>query len=129
VAALHRVLGHAARPQARLRRRAHTWLAVGVEGIAPYRFKVVATGYVGDDGRLSARLKAAYDLRSANRLILVPSIESNVYSKAEDERGLGAGLANIEVGLRLRYELHRKFAPYAGYVWEPRLRRHCLPQP
>lgn len=91
---------------------------MGFEGIAPYCFKAVATGYVGDDGRLSARLKAAYDLRFTNRLILVPSIEANVYSKAEDERGLGAGLGNIEAGLRLRYELHRKFAPYAGYVWE-----------
>ena len=31
---------------------------------------------------------------------------------------LGSGLGNLEWGLRLRYEVHRKFAPYAGYVWE-----------
>lgn len=36
----------------------------------------------------------------------------------EKERGLGSGLGSIEGGLRLRYELHRKFAPHAGYVWE-----------
>lgn len=97
---------------------AHSYLAAGVEGMAPYWFKVEATGYVGDDGRLSARLKAAYDMRFSNRLILAPSIEANAYSKSEDQRGLGAGLGNIEAGLRLRYELHRKFAPYLGTVWE-----------
>ena len=96
----------------------HTYLAAGVEGIAPNWFKVEATAYLGDDARLSARLKGSYELRFTNRLILVPSLEANVYSKAEDERGLGAGLGNIEGGLRLRYELHRKFAPYLGYVWE-----------
>lgn len=97
---------------------AHTWLAAGLEGLTPFLFKVEATGYVGDDGRLSARLKAAYDVRLTHRLILVPSIEANAYSESENERGLGTGLGNVEVGLRLRYELHRKFAPYVGYVWE-----------
>ena len=97
---------------------AHTYLAVGAQGLAPYWFDIEATGYVGEDGRLSARLKTAYDMRFTNRLILVPSVEANAYSESENERGLGAGLGNIEGGLRLRYELHRKFAPYVGYVWE-----------
>jgi len=97
---------------------AHTYLAAGVEGLAPYWFEVQATAYMGEDGRLSARFKAAYDMRFTNRLILTPGLEANVYSRAEDKRGLGAGLGNLEGGLRLRYELHRKFAPYLGYVWE-----------
>lgn len=97
---------------------AHTFLAFGAQGLAPYWFDIEATGYVGDDGRLSARLKAAYEMRFTNRLILVPSVEANAYSKSESERGVGAGLGNIEAGIRLRYELHRKFAPYIGYVWE-----------
>lgn len=97
---------------------AHTWLAFGVEGLAPYWFAVQATGYVGDDGRFSGRLKASYDLLFTNRLILTPNLESNVYSKAEPDRELGKGLGNLEFGLRLRYEVRRKFAPYIGYVWE-----------
>jgi copper resistance protein B len=97
---------------------AHHYLAAGIEGLAPYWFDVEATGYVGEDGRLSARCKAFYDLRFTNRLILAPSIEANVYSRSEDQRGLDAGLGNLEGGLRLRYEVHRKFAPYIGYVWE-----------
>lgn len=97
---------------------AHTWIAFGVEGLAPYWFEVGATGYVGDDGRLSARLLASYDLLFTNRLILTPELESNVYSRAENDRGLGSGLGNVELGLRLRYEIRRKFALYLGYVSE-----------
>lgn len=97
---------------------AHTYLAFGVEGLAPYWLVVEATGYIGEDGRLSARLKTSYDLRVTNRLILTPNLEANAYSRSEDERNLGTGLGNLEWGLRLRYEVHRKFAPYVGYVWE-----------
>jgi copper resistance protein B len=30
---------------------------------------------------------------------------------------LGAGLTSAELGLRLRYEITRKFAPYVGVSW------------
>lgn len=97
---------------------AHTYLAAGLEGLAPNWFEIQATAYLGEDGRVAARFKTSYDLRLTNRLILVPNMEANAYSRDEEERGLGAGLGNVEGGLRLRYELHRKFAPYVGYVWE-----------
>ena len=97
---------------------AHTWLAFGVEGLAPYWFAVQATGYLAEDGRVSARIKTSYDALLTNRLIVTPQLESNVYSRAEPDREIGRGLGNIELGLRLRYEFHRKFAPYIGYVWE-----------
>lgn len=97
---------------------AHTYLAAGIEGLSPYRFKVEATAYLGDDARVSARFKASYDILWTNRLILTPSAEANVYSKSDDARALSAGLGNLEGGLRLRYEVQRKFAPYFGYVWE-----------
>lgn len=97
---------------------AHTYLAAGIEGLAPYWFEIEATAYVGEDGRLSARLKGSYDILFSNRLILTPNLETNFYSKAEEERALGSGLGNVEGGLRLRYEFSRKFAPYIGYVWE-----------
>lgn len=101
-----------------LGRGAHTWLAFGIEGLAPYWFDVELTGYVSDNGNLSARLKGSYDVLLTNRLIMTPSIESNLFSKKQTDRQLGAGLSNLELGLRLRYEIRRKFAPYIGLVWE-----------
>jgi copper resistance protein B len=96
----------------------HTYVAFGVQGLAPRWFEIQATAYVGNDGRFAARFKASYDMRFTNRLILVPSIEANGYSKPDRPRETGTGLSNIETGLRLRYECTRKFAPYIGYVWE-----------
>ena len=99
-------------------RGAHTWLAFGIEGLAPYWFKLELTGYVSDAANVGARVKASYDVLLTNRLIATPSIESNVYTKKQSGRGLGSGLSNVELGLRLRYEIRRKFAPYVGLVWE-----------
>lgn len=96
----------------------HTYMAAGLEGIAPYWLSIQATAYVGDDGRLAARLRGGYDILLTNRLILTASLETNLYSRSENERQLGSGLGNIEAGFRLRYEFTRKFAPYLGYVVE-----------
>lgn len=96
----------------------HTHLAFGVEGLAPYWLEIEATGYVAEDGTLSARLKGSYDLLLTNRLILTPEGEFNLGSEGEAERDIGAGPINIELSLRLRYEFSRKFAPYVGFDWD-----------
>ncbi len=96
----------------------HTQLAVGVEGLAPYWFDLQATGYLAVDGRVSARLKGSYDLLLTNRLILAAEAESNLRSKANPRRGVGAGVGNIELALRVRYEFVRKVAPYVGFDWD-----------
>lgn len=97
-----------------------TWAAVGVQGLAPYWFEIEATLYAGEQGRTAARLKAEYELFLTQRLILQPEAEANLYGKSDRERGLGSGLADVEVALRLRYEIRREFAPYVGVVWSRR---------
>ncbi|CCN17620.1 copper resistance protein B [Bordetella bronchiseptica] len=90
------------------------WLAFGVQGLAPYWFDVEATGYVGDGGRTALRLAASYDLLLTQKLILQPRAEAQFYGKSDPERDIGSGLSNATVGLRLRYEFSRQFAPYIG---------------
>ncbi len=34
------------------------------------------------------------------------------------ENRIGSGLSNAELGLRLRYEIRREFAPYVGVSWD-----------
>ncbi len=94
-----------------------TWAAFGVQGLAPYWFEVEATAYVGEGGRTAARLSAEYELLLTQRLILQPEIEFDLYGKDDPRNGIGSGLADSEVGLRLRYEIRREFAPYIGVVW------------
>ncbi len=95
-----------------------SWLAFGVQGLAPYWFEVEATGYVGEHGRTALRLDAFYELLFTQKLILQPRIEADIYGKDDAARGLGSGLANVSAQLRLRYEIRREFAPYIGVEWE-----------
>jgi copper resistance protein B len=94
-----------------------TWAAIGVQGLAPYWFNAEATFYVGGQGRTAVRLKTEYELLVTQRLILQPEGEANLYGKSDPARELGSGLSDLEIGLRLRYEVRREFAPYIGVVW------------
>lgn len=94
-----------------------TWAAFGVQGMALYAFETEATAFVGENGQTAARLEGEYDILLTNRLILQPTAEMNFYGKNDPERGVGSGLANTELGLRLRYEIVRQFAPYIGVSW------------
>jgi uncharacterized protein involved in copper resistance len=38
------------------------------------------------------------------------------------ETSVGSGLSDVEVGLRLRYEIWREFAPYLGMSYELKVR-------
>ena len=93
------------------------WIAVGVQGLAPYWFELETTAYVGQAGRSALRIEAEYELLLTQRLILQPDAEVNFYGKNDPARGIGSGLSDLDLGLRLRYEITRKFAPYIGVVW------------
>jgi copper resistance protein B len=95
------------------------WAALGVQGLAVYFVDVEATAYASDRG-VAARLKASYDLLITQRLILQSEAEFNLYSASDRERDVGSGLSDIDAGLRLRYEITRKFAPYVGVSYQGR---------
>jgi len=101
-------------------RSGRNWAALGVEGLAPLFFHVSATAYVSSGGHYAGKLEGNYDLLLTQQLILQPELELNFYSKSDPARGLGAGLADLDSGFRLRYEVGRKFAPYIGVTYENR---------
>ncbi len=93
------------------------WLALGVKGLAPYFFDIDAAVFVGESGRTAARLQAEYEVLFTQRLILVPDFELNLYGIDDPATGIGSGISDLELGLRLRYEIRREFAPYVGINW------------
>jgi copper resistance protein B len=97
---------------------AQSWAAFGVQGLAPQRFALEATAYVGDGGDSAARFEGEYELLITQRLILQPQLELNWFGQADAARGVGPGLSTGEAALRLRYELRREVAPYVGLVRE-----------
>lgn len=93
------------------------YAALGVHGLAVYWFDVEATAFVSDGGDTSARFEAEYDLLFTQRLILQPRIETNIAFGADAPRGVGKGVNDLQLGLRLRYEIRREIAPYIGVTW------------
>lgn len=96
-------------------------LAVGLVGLAPGRFEISPALFMSQGGDISARFEAAYQLLVTQRLIASPELELNAALQEVPEWGIGSGMNDVELGLRLRYELRREFAPYIGYFWTRRL--------
>ncbi|MEL7453853.1 MAG: copper resistance protein B, partial [Pseudomonadota bacterium] len=92
-------------------------VVVGFQGLAPYWFEVDAQMFLSDQGDVSVRLEGEYELRLTQRLILQPRVELNAALSDDAKIGVGSGLSEADVGLRLRYEIRREFAPYVGVSW------------
>ncbi len=91
---------------------------LGVQGLAPGWFDVESALLLDTDARLTAQFTASHDLYLTQRLIVQPRVETSWAARPDRDVGVGAGLGETELGLRLRYELRRELAPYVGVVWE-----------
>jgi copper resistance protein B len=92
-------------------------LALGFEGLSPYWFEMEPMLYVSSKGRVSGRFTTSIDLYATQRLILQPRVETNFAVQQVRELGIGAGVNNVELGARMRYEMRRELAPYVGLTW------------
>ncbi len=90
------------------------YATIGVEGLAPSFFDVEGALFLSNKGELMARASGYYDQRITQRLILQPRAELNFAAQNSRDIGVGAGLSDAELGLRLRYDIRREFAPYVG---------------
>ncbi|MCF8105056.1 MAG: copper resistance protein B [Desulfohalobiaceae bacterium] len=98
-----------------------TFAALGVQGLAPYWFETEATAYLSEDGDVSADLEVEYDILLSQRLILQPRLEAGASLQEVEELGIGQGITDVELGIRLRYEIRREFAPYVGISWSRKI--------
>ena len=95
-----------------------TYAVFGLHGLAPYHIEIDAAVFLSERVDVSARLEAEYDLLITQRWVLQPLVEIDFSAQDVDELGIAAGPASLELGIRLRYELAREFAPYVGIVYE-----------
>jgi copper resistance protein B len=95
-----------------------TYAVVGYQGLAPYNFDIEPSLFVSQSGKVSARFTGSYDIPFTQRLILQPRLETNLAFQNDGPVGIGAGLNDVDFGLRLRYEIRREFAPYVGVAWQ-----------
>ena len=91
---------------------------VGIQGLAPYWFEIDAAAFVSKRGDVTARIEVGYELILTQRLILQPRAELKLAAQKIPERGTGAGVTGLDLGMRLRYEMKREIAPYIGIEWQ-----------
>ena len=94
------------------------YAVIGVQGLAPYWFDIEPTLFISNKGKVSVRLTATYDILLSQRLVLQPRLETNLAFQKDEAIGIAAGLNDVELGGRLRYEIRRAFAPYIGVTWK-----------
>jgi copper resistance protein B len=94
-----------------------SFLALGFQGLAPQWFEVDATGYVSEDGDVSAKLEAEYELLLTQRLALAPRLEAGFSFQDVPEYETWQGITDITLGCRLMVHFYREFAPYIGVTW------------
>ena len=90
---------------------------IGLQGLVPFGMELEAAIFLSQSGDLSVRGTLIQDFLLTQRLILQPRFEFNAALQSVSRYGVGAGLNDIEVGLRLRYEVLREVAPYVGVSW------------
>jgi copper resistance protein B len=94
------------------------WLGFGLLGVLPYKIGADASFFIGESSRLAARLEIAYQHWFTHKLSLTPDLEANFYSKDDPDRSIGSGLADLDLGLRLRYWITKGISPYTGFTWK-----------
>jgi copper resistance protein B len=79
-----------------VRDRSRAFAVVGVQGLTPYLFEVDAALFISEDGDVSARLAAEYELLLTQRLVLQPELKVNLALQEVEDFGVGTGLNDIE---------------------------------
>ena len=93
------------------------WVALGFQGLAPNWFEVDTALFIGESSQVGLRFSAEYEWMFTQRWVLSPEFEINIHAKDDEATGTGAGISDTQLGLRLRYEIKREFAPYIGINW------------
>jgi copper resistance protein B len=99
------------------RRNMRTYAVIGFQGLAPGNFDVEPAIYISDRGEVSGELTISADLYLTQRLILQPRFQGEVTIQGDRRFETGAGGSQIDLGVRLRYDIRREIQPYVGVSW------------
>jgi copper resistance protein B len=95
-----------------------TYGVVGLQGLAEQFIHTDANLFISETGDVSVRFEAETEWLLTQRLHLEPSAEIDIAFTEDAAIESGAGINTLELGLRLKYEVAREFAPYIGIHWE-----------
>ena len=94
------------------------YAVIGFQGLAPGNFDVEPALYISDRGEVSAEITVSADLYLTQTLVLQPRFEGQFSFQGNRQFDTASGVNQTDLGLRLRYEITREFAPYIGVTWQ-----------
>jgi copper resistance protein B len=94
-----------------------TYAVIGFQGLAPGEFDLEPALYISDRGDVSGDFTASIDFYLTQKLVLQPRLEGQFSFQDDKQFGTASGVTQTDLGLRLRYEITREFAPYIGVSW------------
>ena len=93
------------------------WMLVGISWAAPFNLETETSLFVGSGGRKGLRLEVKRVCQIVPTLTLTPELKANFHSENDIRTGTGSGLSELEIGLRLAFEVTAGFSPYIGIAW------------
>ena len=93
------------------------FLMLGAQGETPFFFDMQASALMGSSGQLGLGIELENDVLLTNRLVLQTRPAIKAWLKEDVVREVTRGVNEVSVGMRLRYEIRREFAPYVGFEW------------
>lgn len=93
---------------------ARTHATLGVDAMLPYWIEAEGAVFLSHTGDVTARVELTHDMRLTNQLILQPRLEADLSAQDVPALGLGSGITEASVGLRLRFAIKPRLAPYVG---------------
>jgi len=94
-----------------------SYAVIGAEGLDFYWSQIEADLYVSEDGDVSSSVEIQYSEFLTQRLVIEPRFAFNAQAQDVPDLDLGSGITDYEIGVRMRYEFTREFAPYVGVSW------------
>ena len=96
-------------------------LVVGFNGDAPFFVETEIYAVFGNHGAVNIRLHQNREFLISQKLVIKPHLELNLNNKDIRNPEIPSGLGETEIGLMLRYDMTRHFAPYLDirYQYDP----------
>ena len=94
-----------------------TYAVIGLQGLAPGYFDLEPSLYISDRGEVSGEITVSKDFYLTQKFVLQPRFEGQSSIQGDRPFDTASGVNQTDLGLRLRYEIRREFAPYIGVGW------------
>ncbi|MGB2129957.1 MAG: copper resistance protein B [Marinobacterium sp.] len=94
---------------------------LGISGTAPWFIETELNLLAGPGSDLTAELNLEREIRLTRQWVLIPEAGLTAHNFTDRNEHQGSGLADLDLELRLAWEVRPDFAPYIGVTWERKL--------